>query len=818
MPTIKSYQNQKEKEQIAVNYFLSQGYSPEAVSGIVGNLVYESGLNTKAEGDIGYKGGSSYGIAQFRGQRLKNLKNQYGDKWTDFRNQLEFVNQELNTTHKKAGNALKNTRDSYTAGQVFSDFYEIPAKKYKDNTARQKQVSRIYSSLGNSSQTPISDAAISNVNDYFNSLSVPIQTNEVILDSPEETIITEEETIPEKEDDDIKEAKQKTAEYNFLKDYQEILNSPATQTVVQEPLQETTQPMVNLQDIFTNVSNFVDTPLAQQGGTVKDNIPNLQYIKLKDKNISPQAYLESYLQSPVYLERLRAQGYPQPEKAAQYRLDRLQDVDVYYQDPNDSYLREIYRSARGFEDRNNLGSAYSPSTNKVTINNKADQENIKNDKVFPNSRLSQKSIEAHELSHSLMSGVPLNSRDEEELFSRLKDFQVDEDFRQQDKNDMIKNKTYNKLGHDFLPSENKADIDALRYLLYDKGIYDTRTDGEFNKWHLNQLNNNEFIKKRLKSNYSDEDLVWLMNNIADNSQADNNVYGQQGGEIESSKQFLQNWYKNRALPDPELNRSYQSEKQKFINESQSIPDPTYVDIIEGGNIQGEYIPDTNQIQLLNTASPYVYPHEATHKIFTPLTDTQTGFNAFRYIGENITPQENIENQWVKENYNQLSNYQEVVPRLNVYRQLHGLKPDQEITPELIRQNREQYQNSQIPFEDNTDQLYKLFNDEGLSNVLNKVVYNNNQNYNTYAQAGGEIITDNNGQWSNPGSITRITSPYITMKGVTYPVLGISEQTGEQKLMLPNQNYFFENTKSVIEYPQLTKSEKAFLKEISNQNE
>ena len=65
---------------------------------------------------------------------------------------------------------------------------------------------------------------------------------------------------------------------------------------------------------------------------------------------------------------------------------------------------------------------------------------------------------------------------------------------------------------------------------------------------------------------------------------------------------------------------------------------------------------------------------------------------------------------------------------------------------------------------------------------------------------GGVIEDNQGQWKYPGQITKINSPNITMEGVNYPVLGISEQTGEQKLMFPENNYKFKSTKAVIEYP------------------
>ena len=133
-----------DKAQQAYQYFLSQGYSPELASAIVGNLVHESNLNTSAEGDKGFKGGSSFGIAQWRGERLDRLKKYAGEKWTDFNKQLEFVDWELNNTHKGAKNRLVNARDVHEAGEAFSDYYEIPQKKYKQDQRRQKNVEQIY--------------------------------------------------------------------------------------------------------------------------------------------------------------------------------------------------------------------------------------------------------------------------------------------------------------------------------------------------------------------------------------------------------------------------------------------------------------------------------------------------------------------------------------------------------------------------------------------------------------------------------------------------------------------------------------------------
>jgi hypothetical protein len=62
----------------------------------------------------------------------------------------------------------------------------------------------------------------------------------------------------------------------------------------------------------------------------------------------------------------------------------------------------------------------------------------------------------------------------------------------------------------------------------------------------------------------------------------------------------------------------------------------------------------------------------------------------------------------------------------------------------------------------------------------------------------EAIKDDMGQWAHPGEVTEINSNDITMEGVPYDVLGISD-TGDTKLMKPGKNYKFKG-KKVTEYP------------------
>ena len=66
------------------------------------------------------------------------------------------------------------------------------------------------------------------------------------------------------------------------------------------------------------------------------------------------------------------------------------------------------------------------------------------------------------------------------------------------------------------------------------------------------------------------------------------------------------------------------------------------------------------------------------------------------------------------------------------------------------------------------------------------------------QQYGGIIDDDMGQWAHPGAVTRINSNNITMRGVPYDVLGISD-VGDKKLMKPGKNYKFKG-KKVTELP------------------
>ena len=85
------------------------------------------------------------------------------------------------------------------------------------------------------------------------------------------------------------------------------------------------------------------------------------------------------------------------------------------------------------------------------------------------------------------------------------------------------------------------------------------------------------------------------------------------------------------------------------------------------------------------------------------------------------------------------------------------------------------------------------------------------NKNKFKQGG--IIKDDRGQWTHPGKITEIGSNRITMQGVPYPVLGISD-TGHQQVMHPGQDYIFDGN-SVVEYPLMNRGGTTWLNKYQN---
>ena len=122
--------NQQAKK--AYNYYIGRGVKPNVAAGIVGNLYKESGLNPNAVGDKG----TAYGVAQWRGNRLSNLKNyaaKKGRSYSDLNTQLDYILDE-----QGENNVLKemNNQTPEQAAMTFANKYERPNPKYADYSTR----------------------------------------------------------------------------------------------------------------------------------------------------------------------------------------------------------------------------------------------------------------------------------------------------------------------------------------------------------------------------------------------------------------------------------------------------------------------------------------------------------------------------------------------------------------------------------------------------------------------------------------------------------------------------------------------------------
>ncbi|AWI90282.1 hypothetical protein C0214_19685 [Methylobacterium sp. DM1] len=112
------------------DFFVSQGYSPAAAAGILGNFVQESRLNPGARnpGD-GTDGSDSIGLGQWnsgRAQNLSRFSRANGLNPQDFETQLRFTDWELQNTHRGARDALMSAKNPTEAAAAFVTQFERP--------------------------------------------------------------------------------------------------------------------------------------------------------------------------------------------------------------------------------------------------------------------------------------------------------------------------------------------------------------------------------------------------------------------------------------------------------------------------------------------------------------------------------------------------------------------------------------------------------------------------------------------------------------------------------------------------------------------
>ena len=78
--------------------------------------------------------------------------------------------------------------------------------------------------------------------------------------------------------------------------------------------------------------------------------------------------------------------------------------------------------------------------------------------------------------------------------------------------------------HDALPEENYADLIQMRYLANKYGVFDSlKANNKFTKKHLDEYKKLN-VPTRFLKNFSDDQIIWMMNNVANtNTHTDNEV-------------------------------------------------------------------------------------------------------------------------------------------------------------------------------------------------------------------------------------------------------------------------------------------------------
>ncbi|MBN8887459.1 MAG: LysM peptidoglycan-binding domain-containing protein [Rudaea sp.] len=118
------------REDQAMGYFMSQGWSREQAAGIVANLEVES-AHTLDPHIQQYGGGPGYGIAQWEGPRQAQFQQVMGKDIhnASYGDELQFVQWELTHSESSAGNALRTQTSAYGAGMSVLNNYERPADR-----------------------------------------------------------------------------------------------------------------------------------------------------------------------------------------------------------------------------------------------------------------------------------------------------------------------------------------------------------------------------------------------------------------------------------------------------------------------------------------------------------------------------------------------------------------------------------------------------------------------------------------------------------------------------------------------------------------
>ena len=261
---------------------------------------------------------------------------------------------------------------------------------------------------------------------------------------------------------------------------------------------------------YTNRSNYVEViPLVREFDFSK-NKDNASYEKKKAVSQGIN-YILDYYNSPGFLWRLRNARYLSPEDFTITNFQGLEnkppiDVVVDYESDKDQ-PDAFYTGSIDDEHSISIGS----------------------DSLFDIYKGNWQQVGAHEIMHGVDEALKANIPQLVESGNNWSEsFPI---FKQENKinklglmdDPNITDELYREYLHNSQPVEAYADLGAFREALYRLGIYDSRDIVPFTREHL------EAFKKtgeyaRLLEYYDDEDIIWMMNNIAMNDTPEEQLF------------------------------------------------------------------------------------------------------------------------------------------------------------------------------------------------------------------------------------------------------------------------------------------------------
>lgn len=237
--------------------------------------------------------------------------------------------------------------------------------------------------------------------------------------------------------------------------------------------------------------------------------------------MEPTEFIKKYIKSPGFKQRLynhHKEGQNYWHSSGAFFLPEFR-YRIQYKLPKFDY---------GY-----TSGAYYPQTNRIETNHTPNTDHI--------GYYTENQVAAHELGHSLDYQVYPQEKshfsNEWTTYRSYGPFDTEPNY----------SRTYEIFGntkttnsHDSLRSESYADLMGLRYQLQESGIYDSIKGGTFTKEHLNKFKKLN-PKFRLLQNFNDDDIIWMMNNVASNDQNQPVVKAQAGWRAVNNTKSSGTW-------------------------------------------------------------------------------------------------------------------------------------------------------------------------------------------------------------------------------------------------------------------------------------